>query len=138
MAWRRTGAKHYLNHWWLFYWRIYVSTGFIKDLWEIVENPDGKRGPCLISRELSTNGQCDTSKSDREYNVTPLFFTSNMAVISTNDIDKYFNGIFQNHICSQLIHLTGILDKLIIHRLALTDCENVLMVQFHSFVTGQY
>ena len=38
-----------------------------------------------------------------------------MAVISTYDIDLYFNGIFQNNMCSQLIYLTGIVDKLIIH-----------------------
>ena len=27
MAWRRPGDKHYLNQWWLVYWRIYASLG---------------------------------------------------------------------------------------------------------------
>ena len=28
MPWRRPGAVHYLNQWWLVYWRIYASLGF--------------------------------------------------------------------------------------------------------------
>ena len=27
MAWRRPGDKHYLNQWWLVYWRVYASLG---------------------------------------------------------------------------------------------------------------
>ena len=27
MAWRRPGDNHYLNQWWLVYWRIYASLG---------------------------------------------------------------------------------------------------------------
>ena len=27
MAWRRQGASHYLNQWWLVYWRMYASLG---------------------------------------------------------------------------------------------------------------
>ena len=27
MAWRRQAASHYLNQWWLVYWRIYASLG---------------------------------------------------------------------------------------------------------------
>ena len=30
-AWRRWGASHYLNQWWLVYWRIYASLG-LKEL----------------------------------------------------------------------------------------------------------
>ena len=48
-----------------------------------------------------------------------------MAVISTNNINLYFNGVFQNNMCSQLVYLTGILDKLIIHNVALSSYERM-------------
>ena len=57
MAWRRPATSHYLNQWWLVYWRIYASFG-LNEL-NISQNNLGNQKMIQVTQYSTMDGPVD-------------------------------------------------------------------------------